>query len=298
MEKITAIGEILFDIYPDRRTLGGAPFNFIYHMIKLTGSGNFISAVGNDEAGKEIINFITTNKINENYIQIKDEYPTGAAIANLDENKIPHWEIRTGTAYDFISQESSLQKLLDEETDCLYFGTLAQRAEISRDTIQSLLDSQRLKLFCDLNIRQNYYSKEIIEKSLSAANVLKLNIDELKLVNDLLINKPFDIVDLSKTIADNYNTDLICVTMGEDGSCLISGNDVNIYNKKLSTVVDTVGAGDAFAAILCLGYLRGWNIERINKLSSEFAAGIVMIEGALPKDDTFYKKFKGEFKSD
>ena len=292
MKKISAIGEILFDIYPGRKTLGGAPFNFIYHIIKLTGSGNFISAVGNDAAGNEIIQFIRKNEINDGYIQIKEEYPTGAAVANLDENKIPHWEIITGTAYDHILREPSLQKLLDEQTDCLYFGTLAQRAATSRDTIQSLLDSKRLKFFCDLNIRQNYYSKEIIEKSLSAANVLKLNIDELKLVNDLLINKPFDIVDLSKAIAGNYKIDLICVTMGEDGSYLISGDDVNLYKQSISNVVDTVGAGDAFAAILCLGYLSGWDIAKINKLSSEFASEIVMIEGALPKDDLIYEKFK------
>ncbi len=292
MKKISAIGEILFDIYPGRKTLGGAPFNFIYHIIKLTGSGNFISAVGNDAAGNEIIQFIRKNEINHGYIQIKEEYPTGAAVANLDENKIPHWEIKTGTAYDHILREPSLQKLLDEQTDCLYFGTLAQRAATSRDTIQSLLDSKRLKFFCDLNIRQNYYSKGIIEKSLSAANVLKLNTDELKLVNDLLINKPFDIVDLSKAIAGNYKIDLICVTMGEDGSYLISGDDVNLYKQSISNVVDTVGAGDAFAAILCLGYLSGWDIAKINKLSSEFASEIVMIEGALPKDDLIYEKFK------
>ena len=292
MKKISAIGEILFDIYPGRKTLGGAPFNFIYHIIKLTGSGNFISAVGNDVAGNEIIQFIRKNEINDGYIQIKEEYPTGAAVANLDENKIPHWEIITGTAYDHILREPSLQKLLDEQTDCLYFGTLAQRAATSRETIQSLLDSKRLKFFCDLNIRQNYYSKEIIEKSLSAANVLKLNIDELKLVNDLLINKPFDIVELSKAIAGNYKIDLICVTMGEDGSYLISGDDVNLFKQSISNVVDTVGAGDAFAAILCLGYLSGWDIAKINKLSSEFASEIVMIEGALPKDDLIYEKFK------
>ena len=292
MKKISAIGEILFDIYPGRKTLGGAPFNFIYHIIKLTGSGNFISAVGNDAAGNEIIQFIRKNEINHGYIQIKEEYPTGAAVANLDENKIPHWEIITGTAYDHILREPSLQKLLDEQTDCLYFGTLAQRAATSRETIQSLLDSKRLKFFCDLNIRQNYYSKGIIEKSLSAANVLKLNTDELKLVNDLLINKPFDIVDLSMAIADNYKIDLICVTMGEDGSYLISGDDVNLYKQSISNVVDTVGAGDAFAAILCLGYLSGWDIAKINKLSSEFASEIVMIEGALPKDDLIYEKFK------
>ena len=292
MKKISAIGEILFDIYPGRKTLGGAPFNFIYHIIKLTGSGNFISAVGNDAAGNEIIQFIRKNEINDGYIQIKEEYPTGAAVANLDENKIPHWEIKTGTAYDHILREPSLQKLLDEQTDCLYFGTLAQRAATSRETIQSLLDSKRLKFFCDLNIRQNYYSKGIIEKSLSAANVLKLNTDELKLVNDLLINKPFDIVDLSKAIAGNYKIDLICVTMGEDGSYLISGDDVNLYKQSISNVVDTVGAGDAFAAILCLGYLSGWDIAKINKLSSEFASEIVMIEGALPKDDLIYEKFK------
>ena len=162
MKKITAFGEILFDVYPDTRTLGGAPFNFIYHIKKLTGQGNFISAVGDDELGIEIINFLKSNTISPDYVTVDKNHPTGVANANLDENKIPHWEIKLNCAYDFIEISDKIMNLIKEETDCLYFGTLAQRNDISRNTLNSLF-GKKLKYFCDLNLRQNFYNTDIIK---------------------------------------------------------------------------------------------------------------------------------------
>ena len=293
---ITAVGEILFDIYPGRKNLGGAPFNFLYHITKLKGSGNFVSSVGDDEFGNEILNFMEKNNINKKYVQLNNEHPTGKAVANLDAKKVPHWEIKTETAYDFISTSPELNNLIENETDCLYFGTLARRSSVSRETIESLFNRKSIKYFCDLNIRQDFYDKEIIEKSLQTANVLKLNIDELKLVNDILINRPFEIVPLAEYILQIYKIDLLCITSGEEGAYLVSLKELNHYKKNIEKVIDTVGAGDAFAAILCVGYLSGWNIEKINRFASEFASEIVMIEGALPKDESIYQKFKEKFK--
>ncbi len=292
MSQITAIGEILFDIYPQSKNLGGAPFNFIYHIIKLSGSGNFISAVGKDDLGAEILEFMDENEIDTKYVQLDEQHPTGIADANLDEKKVPHWKIETRTSYDFINTTPVLQELIDSKTDCLYFGTLARRSDVSRQTIQSFFNKNNIKYFCDLNIRQNFYSKEIIDNSLKAADVLKLNIDELKLINDIELNQPFDIINLSKFISGNYNIELICITLGDKGSYLIRGDDVDHQKLQSENVVDTVGAGDAFASVLCLGYLKGWEISKTNKLASEFAAEIVKIEGALPKSNLFYENFK------
>ena len=292
MSEITSIGEILFDIYPEDRTLGGAPFNFIYHIIKLTGTGSFVSAVGKDKLGNEILEFLDGKGIDKKYIQTDDAHPTGVANANLDENKVPQWEIKTGTAYDFISPSRQLEELISENTSCLYFGTLARRSEISRNTIQSFFNKSGIKYFCDLNIRQNFYSKEIIEQSLQAADVLKLNLDELKLVNDLILNQPFDLIPLTGIISQKYNIELICITIGEKGSYLIKGDKVDNQKHPVDNVVDTVGAGDAFAALLCIGFLNDWEISKINMLASEFASEIVKISGALPKSDSFYDKFK------
>ena len=176
MERITAIGEILFDVYHEGKNLGGAPLNFLYHIHKLTGQGNIISRVGFDVLGNKALAFL------ERYVrpticrQVDHIQPTGVTTVTLDENKIPSFNIDEERAYDYIETNDEINQLTNEETDCLYFGTLAQRSEISKSTIQNLF-CKKTKYFCDLNIRQKFYNEEVITKSLTTANVLKLNVD-------------------------------------------------------------------------------------------------------------------------
>ncbi len=293
MKNITSFGEILFDVYPDKKLLGGAPFNFIYHVKKMTGSGNFISRVGDDDLGKKILSLADSNELG-NYIQIDYEHLTGVANANLDKNKIPHWQIELNRAYDFIEINEQINHMIEEKTDCLYFGTLVQRNETSRKTIRSLF-GKKIKYFCDLNIRQDFYSKEIIESSLIASNAVKLNIEELDLVNVLLIKEKSGIEETAKQIMKKYQIELLCVTQGSDGSFLFKGKEVDHCKINADKIVDTVGAGDAYAAVLCLGYLNRWDISRLNKLASGFAAKIVSVPGALPSDDLIYNEIKQSF---
>ncbi len=290
MKNVTSFGEILFDVYPDYKKLGGAPFNFIYHIKKLTGYGNFISRVGNDNAGNEIVNLMMDHGMPTKYLQIDNEHPTGSANANLDENKIPHWDISLNRSYDFIENIQILTSLIEEETDCLYFGTLAQRGEQSRKTLQSFF-GKRIKYFCDLNLRQNFYNAEIIKSSLSAANVLKLNSDELRIVRNLLLINKADEFQLAKILSEYFEIDLVCITQGEEGAMLYKDGIMNHYKGVVENVVDTVGAGDAYAAMLCLGYLNRWGLEKTNKLASEFAGKIIMVNGALPENDFLYDKY-------
>ncbi len=294
MKRITSFGEVLFDVYPDGRKLGGAPFNFIYHIKKITGNGNFISRIGNDLFGDEIFWFMRSNYMLTRFIQIDNDHPTGAAYANLDEHKVPHWKIASSCAYDFIEEDERLNNLIETGTDCLYFGTLVQRNEKSRKTLQSLFNKKK-KLFCDLNIRQNFYSKEIIEESLKASNVLKVNDEEFKLLNNLFINQEADEISLAKKISERFEIDLVCITFGERGALLYSGGKNDYHKAEAKEVVDTVGAGDAYSAILCLGYLESWDIQKINKLAAGFASDVVGIQGALPDNDDFYIKCKEEF---
>ena len=290
MKNVTSFGEILFDVYPDYKKLGGAPFNFIYHIKKLTGYGNFISRVGNDNAGNEIVNLMIDHGMPTKYLQIDNEHPTGSANANLDENKIPHWDISLNRSYDFIENIQILTSLIEEETDCLYFGTLAQRGEQSRKTLKSFF-GKRIKYFCDLNLRQNFYNAEIIKSSLSAANVLKLNSDELRIVRNLLLINKADEFQSAKTLSEFFEIDLVCITQGEEGAMLYKDGIMNHYTGVVENVVDTVGAGDAYAAMLCLGYLNRWGLEKTNKLASEFAGKIIMVNGALPENDFLYDKY-------
>jgi len=291
MQAVTAIGEILFDVYPTSKALGGAPINFLYHIFKLTGQGTIVSRVGHDVLGENVRRFLTNNGIQTNYIQDDQEHPTGITNVTLDEQKVPTFNIDTERAYDFIENTSELQTLIDNKTECLYFGSLAQRSDVSRSTIQSLFE-KNIKYFCDLNIRQNFYSKEIITRSIKTADVLKVNIDELQFLHNLFIKNEFDLIKSSFELMKQFNIELLAVTKGAEGSILIKNENVDHFNIASGEAVDTLGAGDAFAAILCAGYLENWNLGTINQLANKFAVEICKIKGALPESDSVYDTFK------
>jgi fructokinase len=290
MKNITAIGEIIFDIYPGYKTPGGAPLNFIYHIHKLTGKSTFISRVGDDPAGKETLEFMGKNKLPVSHIQVDRIHETGTALANLDENKIPHWEISLDRAYDFIDIPADRDEII-ESSSCFYFGSLAQRMERSRITIQSFFGG-KMKYFFDMNIRQNYYTKDILEKSLLATDVLKVNEEELYLLHDLFLPGKFELNQSISVIMAEFNIELAAVTQGERGAGLFRDKESDFYKANVNNPVDTTGAGDAYSAILCLGYLNGIDLNKINKLASDFAAEIVKLPGAIPRKDNIYEKFR------
>ena len=296
MNRIAAFGEILFDIYANSKNLGGAPLNFIYHINKLTGNGKIISRVGKDELGKEAANFLSSKRVLTDDIQIDDEHETGVAKVTLDEKGVPNFIIEQNRAYDFINiNEDSAIKVL-KGIDCLYFGTLVQRNDVSRKSLNSLLNKP-IKYFCDINIRQKFYTKEILSECLTAADVVKLNLDELKLMDELFLGGEFDVHNGSKKLMNKFKIEMLAVTKGTEGSSLFRGDETVSSKPEPRSVVDTVGAGDAFASILCLGYLNDWELVKINKLANEFAGQICMIEGALPKDDKIYIRIRQEFQN-
>lgn len=297
MEKITAIGEILFDVYPETKNLGGAPLNFLYHVHKLISRGNIISRVGFDILGNKVLNYLKSRGIETKYIQVDHLHPTGVTTVNLDNKKVPSFNIDEERAYDYIEMNDEIYRLINEDTDCLYFGSLAQRSETSKSTIHNLLGG-KIKYFCDLNIRQNFFSKNTITKSLASADVLKLNLDELNLINDLLFNEIFDIDTCVKRVMENFDIELIAITKGAEGSTLFNNKEKDDYRITSSAVVDTLGAGDAFAAIFCMGYLRNWDLAKMNSLANEFANQICQIRGALPENDEVYEMIKEKFKNE
>ncbi len=292
--KITAIGEILYDIYPDKKRLGGAPFNFIYHVWKIIETTNFISSVGSDENGNEIIAHLSSIGFNTSYISIDKDHPTGTVHIKLRKDKTPQFTISPMCSYDYITLNDKIKQLVEKETDLLYFGTLSQRFITTRNTTQSLL-SKKIKYFCDLNLRHNFFSKEIIRSALSSSNLVKVSYDELKIINRFIYDGIVSENILIQKLINDFEIDLFCVTLGADGALLASQNEINKYSVKINYPVDTVGAGDAYAAILCLGYLYGFQIAEINKLANEFAAEICIISGALPESDSIYTKYKNIF---
>lgn len=288
---ITSIGEILFDIYPDHKKLGGAPLNFIYHIKKLTDNGNIISRVGKDVLGSKVIGELKHAEISTEFIQQDNLHSTGKANVMLDEDGVPEFKIDTDSAFDFIALNEENENLVNSDTDCLYFGTLAQRSEISRNTIQSLFN-RGIKYFADLNLRQNFYDEEILVASLKAADFIKVNYDEMHVLNDIILQSEYNTEKVAYELMEKFEINMITVTRGKDGSSIFENGKRFDYSNVDVKVVDTTGAGDAFSAILCIGYLQGQENTFINKLANEFASEICKFEGALPKNDRIYEEFR------
>ncbi|MHB8929022.1 MAG: PfkB family carbohydrate kinase [Melioribacteraceae bacterium] len=294
--RITSIGEILHDVYPEYKKLGGAPFNFIYHVWKLNGQGNFVSKVGDDQNGREILKFLKSKKFDCKNISVDPHYPTGKVNLRLLENKVPQFTISPESAWDYIELTDEIKKLVAKKTDLLYFGTLSQRSFTTRSTIEHLLN-EKIKYFSDLNLRHSFFNEQMISTTFNKCNVIKTNQEELKIITGLLFKREYKIKDAAKRLVDEYNLDLLCITLGEEGAYLFSKDGSNKTKSSVKKIVDTLGAGDAYSAILCLGYLHGWKIEKINKIANKFAGDICTVEGALPADDSFYDKYKSAFKN-
>lgn len=288
---ITSIGEILFDIYPDHKKLGGAPLNFIYHIKKLTDNGNIISRVGKDVLGNKVMGELKHAEISTDFIQQDNLHSTGKANVTLDESGVPEFKIDSDSAFDFIALNEENENLVNSDTDCLYFGTLAQRSEVSKSTIQSLFN-RGIKYFADLNLRQNFYDEDILIASLKAADFLKVNYDEMHVLNDVILQSEYNTEKVAYELMEKFAINMITVTRGKDGSSIFENGKRFDYSNVDVKVVDTTGAGDAFSAILCIGYLQGQENTFINKLANEFASEICKFEGALPKNDRIYEEFR------
>lgn len=291
--EIFSIGEVLYDVYPDRSVIGGAPFNFIYHIRKLTGQGRLISQIGNDRPGKDLARFLSDNSMSDHFIATDERHPTGTAQVAFEKDKTPVFTIPEEAAYDYIEITDAVETCVISNAYLLYFGTLAQRNPVTRKSIERLY-ALRVKLLFDVNLRQNYYSEEILSRSLSAAHIVKMNLDELRVINDLFFHIPFDLYELAADIVRVFRSELVCVTMGSEGAVLTDGNYFTSYRHPLTDITDTVGAGDGMAAILALGYQRHWDLQTLIERASEFAADVCRYQGAL-LPDTAYTKFRGWF---
>jgi fructokinase len=288
---ITSIGEILFDIYPNHKKLGGAPLNFIYHINKLTGCGNIISRVGKDVLGNKVINELAHAGIAADFIQHDNLHPTGMAIVHIDKYGVPDFKIEPECAYDFIESNDENENLINLNTDCLYFGTLAQRSEISKSTIQSFFN-RGIKCFADVNLRQNFYNEEVLRASLQAADFIKVNYEEMHTLNDLFVQTEYSTEKIAFELMEQFELNMVAVSRGKDGASIFENSKRNDYSSVELKVVDTTGAGDAFSAILCIGYMQGMGIPYINKIANDFASEICQFEGALPKNDRIYESFR------
>lgn len=276
---VIGIGEVLWDMFPDGKMLGGAPANFAFHVCQLGVSGVVISAVGKDPLGSEISGLLQHLKI-ENYLTETSE-ETGTVGVHLLDGK-PSYTIYEGVAWDNITLSNEAIECL-RQADAICFGSLAQRNQVSKRSVWSalqLVPDQCLKVY-DINLRQDYYSKEIIENSLRAADVFKLNDEELAVVSDLLSLRGSE-EQLCRQIMDRYRLRVLALTKGTGGSTILSSREVSMLPTPVVEVADTVGAGDSFTAAITVGLLCKKPISDIHKLAVDISAFVCTQDGATP----------------
>jgi len=293
MEKyVVGIGEALFDCLPDGRKLGGAPANFAYHVSQFGLNGWAISAIGDDELGEEIVE--TFEKVGLNHILPKVEQPTGTVQVTLDEKGVPQYEICLGVAWDNIPLTNEMLDVA-HNAQAICFGSLAQRCEKSRATIQAFLDAapkNALRVF-DINLRQKWFTAEIIAESLNRANVLKINDEELDVVATMLLGIPsvpgqLIAEDPEKTrlvcrdLIAKYDLQMLILTCGAIGSYVFTDKEESYVATPKVKVADTVGAGDSFTATFVAQILLGKSIREAHEKAVAVSAYVCTQAGAMP----------------
>ena len=276
---VLGMGEVLWDLLPDGKILGGAPVNFAYHAMQLGAVGVAISSVGDDELGREIMDSVNSKGI-KNCIAV-NEYPTSTVGVTLKDGK-PEYTIYEGVAWDFMELIPEAIEIL-KQADAVCFGTLAQRSQVSHDAIMEalkLVPEQCLKVY-DINLRQKYYSKELISESLSIANVFKINDDEVELFKQLFGLEGSE-TEVCRKIKETYSLEYLALTKGEKGSYLFHEDEVSFRPTPLVEVEDTIGAGDSFTSAMVMGILNKLPLKEIHQKAVEISAFVCTEKGATP----------------
>lgn len=281
-ELVVGIGEALWDVLPEGKKIGGAPANFAYHVSQFGLHGAVVSAVGDDKLGREILDNFRMKQLDARVEVVP--YPTGTVQVELDDEGVPCYDIRQGVAWDNIPYTESLDQLA-HQAKAVCFGSLAQRSAVSRDTINRFLDTMpsegTLKIF-DINLRQGFYTKEILCNSFSKCNVLKINDEELVSVNRMFGYPGIDLQDKCWILLAKYNLQMLILTCGVNGSYVFTPGHVSYVETPKVAVADTVGAGDSFTAAFVASILSGQTVAQAHQLAVEMSAYVCTQNGAMP----------------
>ncbi len=280
---IVGIGEALWDVLPEGKKIGGAPANFAYHVSQFGLDSLVISAIGKDKLGEEIIENFNEKKLTYHLPEV--EYPTGTVQVEIDQVGVPQYNIKENVAWDNIPFTKELEKIA-KHTRAVCFGSLAQRSVVSRNTILSFLDAMPkdddvLKVF-DINLRQGFYSKEIICESLRRCNILKINDEELVTVSRLKGYPGIDLQDKCWILLGKYNLKMLILTCGVNGSYVFTPGNVSFQPTPKVEVADTVGAGDSFTATFISSIIKGLPVEEAHKKAVQVSAYVCTQNGAMP----------------
>ncbi|MBL7965412.1 MAG: carbohydrate kinase [Prolixibacteraceae bacterium] len=280
-KKIAAFGELLWDILPSGKVLGGAPANFIYRINSFGDEGSLLSKVGDDKAGKEAREALKKLGLSDENIQTDYEFPTGSVKITIDKNGIPDFNIITDVAYDHIEINSEMMEAFSQ-ADCVCFGTLVQRYGISKNTLRELIhEAPDVVKFLDVNLRKKCYTATTLEDSLRMANILKTNDEELLITKDLLGLKNESLRDLADEALEKFNLDIILCTLGSNGAFCLTKEGIFYYDPGYQiSLGDTVGAGDAFSAGFVHYYMNGYPIDDALRFGNAAGAMVATTTGA------------------
>ena len=286
---IVGLGELLWDVLPKGKELGGAPANFAYMTSLLGDHGIVASRVGSDALGRTAGRRLERIGLRSKFLQIDTQHPTGTAKVDVDPAGQPTFNIIENVAWDFFEWTPEWQKLAST-ADAVCFGSLAQRSPQSRTTIRSFLQevSRGTTRIFDVNLRQNFYSAEILSDSLKLTDIVKFNQDELPIAVKALGGTFTDEERSAKWIRDTFGLRLVCITRGSKGSLLVGPSEINQHNGVRVVVADTVGSGDAFTAALIYHYLRRASLATMNEAANRMGAWVASQTGATPPRDDYY----------
>lgn len=289
-DMVVGMGEALWDVLPEGKKIGGAPANFAYHVSQFGLPGLAISAVGDDALGKEIKENFTGKGLRYRLDTVP--YATGTVQVELDEAGVPQYEIKENVAWDNIPWSPELEEIA-LRTRAVCFGSLAQRNIVSRQTIGKFLDTMPRKddtlVVFDVNLRQGFYTKEILTESMDRCNVLKINDEELVTVSRMFGYPGIDLQDKCWILLGKYNLKMLILTCGINGSYVFTPGHVSFQPTPKVEVADTVGAGDSFTAAFVASILKGKSVEEAHRCAVRTSAFVCTQKGAmpvLPKDIT------------
>ena len=280
---VVGLGEVLWDVLPEGKKLGGAPANFAYHAGQFLGMNNTIavSALGEDKLADETIEALKEHGLNDLLPRVP--YPTGTVQVQLDEQGIPTYDIKENVAWDNIPFDDDIAEIA-RNCRAVCFGSLAQRNVVSRETIQKFLDATPddcLKIF-DINLRQQFYTQEILRESFQRCNILKINDEELVLIGRMFGYPGLDIENKCWLILGKYNLDMLVLTCGTNGSYVFTPGHVSFQETPKVKVADTVGAGDSFTGSFVGSILNGKSVPEAHSTAVQVSAYVCTQNGAMP----------------
>lgn len=282
-EIVVGMGEALWDVLPEGKKIGGAPANFAYHVSQFGLPSCVVSAIGDDALGKEIIENFTSKGLDQLIAEVP--YPTGTVQVEIDQTGIPLYDIKENVAWDNIPYTEHLDALA-KRTKAVCFGSLAQRNVVSRNTINHFLDTMpkdddSLIVF-DVNLRQGFYNKEILCKSMQNCNILKINDEELITVSRMFGYPGIDLQDKCWILLGKYNLKMLILTCGINGSYVFTPGNVSFQPTPKVEVADTVGAGDSFTAAFIASILKGKSVTEAHSIAVKTSANVCTQKGAMP----------------